>query len=457
MVLARLKSFRGKFPAQFWLMFWGMFISTVGSSMVWPFLMIYVSERLGLPLAVAASLMTINSSVALGSALLAGPIIDRAGRKWIMVASLFGLGAVYFLYSQANTYLLTALLMAGMGFFNPLYRVGGDAMVADLIPPEERPEAYALLRMANNLGISIGPAIGGFAAAASYGFAFLGAATGLTVYAVLIAVFARETLPGRTGSAAARKGAARPLIARVRDWAAAPRQMQPNDMPQPTPPRERLGGFGRVFADAPFRAFIVAFTLNQVATSIIWVLLSAHAKLNYGLPENLYGFIPMTNALMVVLLQTAVTRQTRRRAPLPVLALGSLLYGIAAASIALGRGFWGFWGSMVVMTVGELMLMPTASTYTANRAPADMRGRYMAVFGLTWYVAQGLGPLAGGLLSDTAGPSAPWLLGGLAGLVAALAFTALARAAARPTQEPGPLPGGGPLRRRPPAPPHRPA
>ena len=86
------------------------------------------------------------------------------------------------------------------------------------------------------------------------------------------------------------------------------------------------------------------------------------------------------------------------------------------------------------------MLMPTASTYTANRARADMRGRYMAVFGLTWYVAQGLGPLAGGLLSDAAGPSAPWLLGGAAGLVAALAFTALARGAARPTPETGPLP-----------------
>lgn len=418
MVFARLKTLRGRYPAQFWLMFWGMFISTIGSSMVWPFLMIYVSEKLGLPLAAAASLMTINSSVALASALLAGPIIDRAGRKWIMAASLFGLGAVYFLYSQAGTYLITALLMAGMGFFNPLYRVAGDAMAADLIPPSERAEAYALLRTANNLGISIGPAVGGFAAAASYGFAFLGAACGLCLYALLIAVFARETLPQQARAAA----------------------------PTNRPPRERLGGFGRVFADSPFRTFIAAFTLNQVSAAIIWVLLSAHAKINYGLPENLYGFIPMTNALMVVLFQTAVTRQTRRRAPLPVLALGSLLYGLAAASVALGRGFWGFWASMVVMTIGELMLMPTASTYTANRAPADMRGRYMAVFGLTWYAAQGLGPLTGGLLSTAAAslaqtaplgslaaslqPAAPWLLGGLTGLAAALSFLRLARRAA---------------------------
>jgi len=394
----------GKYPPQFWLMFWGMLISTVGSSMVWPFLMIYVSEKLGLPLTAAASLMTVNSTVALLSAFVAGPIIDRAGRKWIMALSLFGLGAVYFFYAQASTYALTALLMAGMGFFNPLYRVGGDAMVADLIPPDERADAYALLRMANNVGISIGPAIGGFAAATSYNFAFLGAASGLCLYAVLLAFFARETLPRLTGSPIP-AGAAR--LAEM--------------------PGEKLGGFVRVFADRPFRAFIIAFTLNQVCAALIWVLLSAHVKLNFGLPENLYGFIPMTNAVMVVVFQAAVTRQTRRHAPLPVLALGSLLYGLAAASVALGRGFWGFWASMVILTAGELMLMPTASTYAANRAPADMRGRYMAIFGLTWYMAQGAGPLAGGILSDNLGPSAPWLMGGAAGLAAALAFLWLNR------------------------------
>ena len=69
--------------------------------------------------------------------------------------------------------------------------------------------------------------------------------------------------------------------------------------------------------------------------------------------------------------------------------------------------------------------MPTATTYTANLAPADMRGRYMSVFGLTWGVASGFGPVMGGFLSDTYGPSAPWLGGGVAGLLAVMAFVVL--------------------------------
>ena len=41
-----LKSTLERYPSQFWLLFWGMLISTAGASMIWPFLMIYVSEKL---------------------------------------------------------------------------------------------------------------------------------------------------------------------------------------------------------------------------------------------------------------------------------------------------------------------------------------------------------------------------------------------------------------------------
>ena len=201
-------------------------------------------------------------------------------------------------------------------------------MMADLIPPEQRPDAYALLRMSNNLGISIGPAIGGFVAATSYNFAFLGAALGMSSYAVLIAIFARETLPGRAAGAGA---------------VAPPAAVRPPPARRYSAARSPFGGYLKIFSDRPFVYFIVAFTLNQVCAALIWVLLGVHAKTNFGVTENLYGFIPMTNALMVVLLQALVTRQTKNRNPLPVLALGSLFYAVAVTSVAFGRGFWGFW------------------------------------------------------------------------------------------------------------------
>ena len=107
------------FPRQFWLMFLGMLISTIGSSMIWPFLMIYVSERLGLPLTFTAMLLTLNSVMGLISSLIAGPIIDRLGRKWVMVSSLLLNGAGFLLMSQAQSLLAFALIMGLEGRVQP--------------------------------------------------------------------------------------------------------------------------------------------------------------------------------------------------------------------------------------------------------------------------------------------------------------------------------------------------
>src|SRR4030042_3530220 len=94
----------------------------------------------------------------------------------------------------AHNYLSFAILMTLSGSFNPLYRVGADAMIADLIPPEKRLNAYALMRLSNNAGISIGPMLGGFISSLSFNVTFYFAASGMIIYSLLVAFFAQETL-----------------------------------------------------------------------------------------------------------------------------------------------------------------------------------------------------------------------------------------------------------------------
>lgn len=375
-------------------MFVGMLFSTIGASMIWPFLMIYVSKKLNQPLSVNASLLTINSIAGLTSSLIAGPIIDRLGRKRVMVVSLLTNSLGYVFLSQANSLGSFAILMVVQGASNPLYRIGADAMMADLIPPEKRVDAYSLMRLSNNLGVAIGPAIGGMVASVSYQIAFYCAAIGLSIYGFLMAFLAHETLPK--------------LNINRED------PLRKKELP--------LGGYLHIFADREYMLFILAFLFTQISASIMWVLLSVYAKTNYGVPENLYGFIPVTNALMVVFFQLPVTSITRRFEALPVIAVGALFYAVGVGSVALGNGFWWFWASMVVMTIGELIIVPTSSTYVANLAPADMRGRYMSLYGLTGVVANGIGPVAGGFLNDKFSPKAIWYGGGLAGLISGLFF-----------------------------------
>jgi MFS family permease len=151
----------------------------------------------------------------------------------------------------------------------------------------------------------------------------------------------------------------------------------------------------------------------------------------YNVPERQYGFIPTTNALMVVFLQMSVTRSTKRHRPLPVRAIGTLFYTVAVGSVALGHSFFGFWVSIIIMTIGELILMPTASTYVADSAPADMRGRYMSVAGLTWSVAAGTAPLLGGYLNDNITPVATWYGGFLIGILGIIGFLILSKKESR--------------------------
>jgi MFS family permease len=70
-----------EYPPQFWLIFFGRFLATAGVSMIWPFLLLYVSKKLNLPLTQAATLPTINAITGIAASLIAGPLIDRIGRK----------------------------------------------------------------------------------------------------------------------------------------------------------------------------------------------------------------------------------------------------------------------------------------------------------------------------------------------------------------------------------------
>ncbi len=388
-MLTRFKSRLDQYPFQFWLLFVGMFISVLGMSMIWPFLMIYVKGKLGVPMTQVAGLMTVNAAAALVFSFVSGPIIDRMGRKWAMVFSLVSNGVAYLMLGAANSLLGFAILMGLRGAVNPMYQIGADAMLADMIPPEKRVDAYALTRMSKNAAIALGPAIGGFLADVSYSITFYFAFGGLVLAALLIAVFAHETRPEESVQ---------------------------------SEPEERFAGYGRILRDRPFVGLVAGFTFATVCATLIWVLLGVYVTENFGITESQYGFIPMTNALIVVFFQVAVTNRTKRKSPYWVLAAGSLLYALGVTSVALGYNFWGFWMSMVVLSFGELLLVPTATSIVANLAPARMRGRYMGVFAISWQLAAGFGPLVGGLLNDNISPQATWFGGGVFGLVAVIYF-----------------------------------
>jgi MFS family permease len=384
-----------EYPPQYWLMITGVVISTAGGSMIWPFLLIYASGKLNLPLSTVAALISINAGTGLISSFIAGSMADRVGRKVVMNFSLTVNGLAYFLLLRAETYPQFVLLMIMIGLSNPLYQVGADAMLADLIPSEKRTDAFAINRIANNAAFALGPAVGGFLATRSYHLAFYGAGLGFLTYSLLLLLLARETL---------HKSAV-------------------DTSPQPA----RTEGYRRVFRDKRYMVFVAMLSMGLIAPTMLWILMPVYAKTNYGMPESLYGWIPTTNALMCVFVQYSVTSITRRYHALAVLGVGMFIYALGTGSVALMSTFGGFWLSMVILTFGELTLVPTASKYVADLAPADLRGRYMSIHWLGWGLARTLSPIIGGFLNDNIAPRAIWVGGLLVGLTSAFGLFLLRR------------------------------
>ena len=377
-MLNKLKTTLAQYPKQFWLLFFGVFIAMAGGTMIWPLMLVYVNKRMSMPLAQGASLITINAVVSVTFTFFAGTLTDKFGRKWIMIFGLFINAAGYVCLIWADTYATFAAIMVVTGFSNPLFRVGADAMLTDLIPEEKRIDAFALTRMSKNVGVSMGPALGGILAGISYNISFISAAGGLLFFGLLLVFWAKETLPGKVEE---------PTI---------------TILPQPK------NGYREMLKDKEFIIMIALYSFGWIIVAMIWLLLPVYANQEYGIPENQYGLIPTVNGLMVIFFQVFVTSKTKRFRPLAMITLGMFLYAIGTGTVAFATGFWGFMLSIVIVTSGELIIVPTSSAYVANRAHPEMRGRYMSIYNLAWSFARGVGPVLGGLLGDSLGPASIW-------------------------------------------------
>jgi MFS family permease len=387
--LKRIRQTTSRYPRQYWLLFWGLLVNAAGGSIAWPFITIHMRQQLDVPLTTITLLFTINSAAGLAATSAGGPLVDRFGRKGAMVLALVVSGATLAAMSGARTLGVWALLQGLSGAANPLFRVGSNAMVADLVEPQRRSAAYALLRTVNNLGVAIGPSIGGFVTSVSYSLAFYLAAGATVLFALLTLSLLAETAP------AADHPSSRPRTG---------------------------GGYRPLLRDHRFLAFCGVYTLAGMPYCLMMLLLPVYAKEAFGLPESRYGLIMATNAAMVVLLQYTVTRVAERHRHLLVMAAGALFYAAGAGSVGWGWNFPTFLLSMIILTIGEMIMIPTSTALTANLAPPDMRGRYMSIYGLAWAVAFGIGPVIGGFLNDNLDPVATWY-GGLAmGLAAAVGF-----------------------------------
>jgi MFS family permease len=378
------------FDRRVWILFAGSALNQFGMSIVLPFVSIYLFVYQGTPATLVGFAMFFSTAVGAAFQLIGGEACDRFGRRAVLVGGLLLLIFSFLLLGYSVSiqapyiYYLVFLTLTrvAVGLFKPIPNV----IATDIVPPEQRMEAFGILRIATNVGFATGPVVGGLMALLSYSSMFYLTAITSTCYLLLVLLYIGDT---RTCS----------------------------------PERSRSHGIRTILADRPFMVFTLLAFGVAIVYSQMYSPMSMYAGLQ-GLTEPEVGMLFAINGLMVVLAQYFVTRVTDRYRMTLSMGFGTLLYAIGFTLAAVSGSFPMLALCIFVITAGELCYQPSLITLTANMSSDDSRGRYQGFSGLMNTLGFAIGPLIGGFLLDGfhGSPGIAWVVVGFAGLLCAAGF-----------------------------------
>ncbi|MFE2077556.1 MDR family MFS transporter [Streptomyces misionensis] len=381
-------------PREFWWLWTSTLVNRLGA-FVATFMALYLTLDRGYSASYAGLVASLHGLGGVVSALGGGVMADRLGRRPTL------------LVAQSATAVFVALLgfmtgpvaIAGVAFLvgmaSNASRPAVQAMMADIVRPEDRVRAFSLNYWAINLGFAVSSAAAGFIAEFSYLAGFLIEA-GMTAACALVVFLkvpeSRPDAPAKRSGAAAEAGVSLGTV--LRD--------------------------GRYMAVVGL-SFLVALIFQQGSVALPVAMGRA------GFSPADYGLAIAVNGVLIVALQIPVTRFIEHRDPRSLLVLSSLLAGYGFGLTAFAGSVGAFMATVCVWTLAEIVNAPTQTGLVVRLSPVHGRGRYQGMYSLSWSVAALVAPLMSGQVIDRFG--AEWLWGTCAvvGTAAGLGYGLLMR------------------------------
>ncbi len=319
--------------------------------------------------------------------MLGGALTDKIGRKTMLVAGLVLSATSAILMGIVNNLMAFALISTVVGLLSDIAGPARGAMTTDMLPAEKRAEGFGIIRVVGNLAWIVGPALGGLLATKSYMLVFICDAVASIITALIVIWKIPETKPQATEEAEKET-----LL-------------------------QTFKGYSQVTSDKLFMAYVIISMLLIFVYSQMYSTLSVYLNQQHAIPAKGYGWLMSMNAILVVLFQFSVTRSTKKKPPMHMMALATLLYGIGFSMIGFVDQYWMFMVAMAIITLGEMVHIPTSSGLIANLAPEDKRGRYNAFANLSWGVPNIFSTFFAGLVMDNLNPNLVWTIAGIICLV----------------------------------------
>ncbi|MFJ8633812.1 MDR family MFS transporter [Streptomyces sp. NPDC093568] len=378
-------------PREFWWLWTSTLVNRLGA-FVATFMALYLTLDRGYSASYAGLVAALHGLGGVVSSIGAGVMTDRLGRRptLLIAQSATALSVAVLGFMQHPGAIAAVAFVVGAA--SNASRPAVQAMMADIVRPEDRVRAFSLNYWAINLGFAISSMAAGFIAEVSYLAGFLIEAGMTAVCAVVIFVKLPESQPEKADPGKA----------------------------------DEEVGLGTVLRDGRFMSvvglsFLVALVFQQGSVGLPIAMGDA------GFSPADYGLAIAINGVLIVALQIPVTRFIERRDPGRILVVSSLLAGYGFGLTAFAGSVGVFALTVCVWTLGEMLNAPTQTGLVVRLSPAHGRGRYQGMYTLSWAVAALVAPLMSGFVIDHLGAEWLWGLCAVVGTAAAIGYGALMR------------------------------
>ncbi len=381
MRIKMIDTYRG-LPRNMYIMFLATVINRFGD-FVMPFLTMYLTIKIGLSVEVAGIIVTISSLIGIPSSLLGGRFADEIGRKKTYLIAQAGAAISLVPCAFITNPVIIVIFLLISTFFHGAVRPPMNAIITDMLLPEQRQQGFSLNYLGINIGVALGPIVAGFLFNNLLPLLFIGDA--LTSFAALFLIWKNV------------------------------KELKPEELKKTVYTKAEKEEKGNVITALLKRPLILIFLLIYTLYSFVYTQhrfslpLTADAVFGES-GASKFGVLMSVNAFTVLFCTVAVTSLTKRFKALINIALAGIFYAVGFGMLMFISSYPLFILSTIIWTIGEILVVTNFGVYLADNSPSNFRARFNAVGSLSWSIGAALGTSIAGKFIQEIGLDYIWLL-----------------------------------------------
>ncbi|AEV28853.1 Major Facilitator Superfamily transporter [Sphaerochaeta pleomorpha str. Grapes] len=387
-------------PQPIYVLFFATVINGIGI-FVYPFLALYLTQRLHYSAWEAGRFMTFASVLYIPGSFIGSKLADSFGRKPVMVVFQLLMDFCFILCGfLEGSAIVPYLVLLGL-FFDGAVDPAREALKTDVTNQENRQVSFSLIYLGHNLGYACGPVIAGYLFYKAPQWIFWGNALA-GIFSIIL------------------------VLAKVKESNPTHEQLEESKKSNSTEKAED-GGLLKALLTRPtlllFAFFVTFYSFAYSQTLFALPLWTTELFQTNG--ATIYGLMMTVNALVVVFFTPLFVSALRSNHPLLNTAIAGLLYALGFSLLALAKVPTAFYLLAVVFTFGEIISATNEQFHVANNTPMSHRARFSAILPIIMGTGHAIAPMVAGTIIEKYSMGWVWITAGASALFGALGITSL--------------------------------